>query len=114
MCNTSTRCKRSNRHNQTAISQLRAKELLMELLVAKTIKLKLIIGEWQRNVSVPRGEGPYCDFCLGNVSVNLKTNRPEELVSCSDCGRAGIRVLFDLVFHFILSFIPITQAIRLA
>ncbi|EEB11828.1 requim, req/dpf2, putative [Pediculus humanus corporis] len=32
---------------------------------------------------------PYCDFCLGDSSENKKTNAPEELVSCSDCGRSG-------------------------
>lgn len=32
---------------------------------------------------------PYCDFCLGDARENKKTNIPEELVSCSDCGRSG-------------------------
>lgn len=32
---------------------------------------------------------PYCDFCLGDVNENKKTHEPEELVSCSDCGRSG-------------------------
>ncbi|XP_032238405.1 zinc finger protein DPF3 isoform X2 [Nematostella vectensis] len=31
----------------------------------------------------------YCDFCLGDVSENKKSGRPEELLSCSDCGRSG-------------------------
>ncbi|XP_073514669.1 zinc finger protein ubi-d4 isoform X2 [Phyllobates terribilis] len=31
----------------------------------------------------------YCDFCLGDSKINKKTNQPEELVSCSDCGRSG-------------------------
>ena len=31
----------------------------------------------------------YCDFCLGDASSNKKTGRPEELVSCAECGRSG-------------------------
>ena len=31
----------------------------------------------------------YCDFCLGDASENKKTNAPEELVSCAECGRSG-------------------------
>eukprot|EP00088_Acartia_fossae_P044142 TRINITY_DN4678_c0_g1_i11.p1 TRINITY_DN4678_c0_g1~~TRINITY_DN4678_c0_g1_i11.p1 ORF type:complete len:354 (-),score=104.24 TRINITY_DN4678_c0_g1_i11:759-1820(-) len=31
----------------------------------------------------------YCDFCLGDASMNKKTNKPEELIACSICGRAG-------------------------
>ncbi|TRY57366.1 hypothetical protein DNTS_024950 [Danionella cerebrum] len=31
----------------------------------------------------------YCDFCLGDSSLNQKTGQSEELVSCSDCGRSG-------------------------
>ncbi|XP_060117360.1 zinc finger protein DPF3 isoform X4 [Heteronotia binoei] len=30
----------------------------------------------------------YCDFCLGGSNMNKKSGRPEELVSCSDCGRS--------------------------
>lgn len=33
----------------------------------------------------------YCDFCLGDSKINKKTSNPEELVSCSDCGRSGMR-----------------------
>lgn len=32
----------------------------------------------------------YCDFCLGDSEENKKSNQPEELVSCSDCGRSGV------------------------
>ncbi|XP_072485320.1 zinc finger protein DPF3 isoform X4 [Notamacropus eugenii] len=31
----------------------------------------------------------YCDFCLGGSSMNKKSGRPEELVSCADCGRSA-------------------------
>ncbi|UYV77534.1 DPF2 [Cordylochernes scorpioides] len=31
----------------------------------------------------------YCDFCLGDNGENKKTQQPEELVTCSDCGRAA-------------------------
>ncbi|XP_042206610.1 zinc finger protein ubi-d4 B-like isoform X4 [Homarus americanus] len=31
---------------------------------------------------------PYCDFCLGDATMNKKTGESEELVSCSDCGRS--------------------------
>jgi zinc finger protein ubi-d4 len=32
---------------------------------------------------------PYCDFCLGDDSINQKTRKPEKMVSCADCGRSG-------------------------
>ena len=31
----------------------------------------------------------YCDFCLGDATSNKKTGKPEELVSCAECGRSG-------------------------
>ncbi|KAE8587256.1 hypothetical protein XENTR_v10021910 [Xenopus tropicalis] len=31
----------------------------------------------------------YCDFCLGDSSINKKSGQPEELVSCADCGRSA-------------------------
>ncbi|CAH1262791.1 DPF2 [Branchiostoma lanceolatum] len=38
-----------------------------------------------------KGSGPsnYCDFCLGDEKENKKSRMPEELISCSDCGRSG-------------------------
>ncbi|XP_073962811.1 LOW QUALITY PROTEIN: zinc finger protein ubi-d4-like [Choristoneura fumiferana] len=38
---------------------------------------------------VKASPSPYCDFCLGDDRENKKTGTPEELVSCSDCGRSG-------------------------
>ena len=32
----------------------------------------------------------YCDFCLGDSSLNKKTGLPEEMVSCAECGRSGM------------------------
>ena len=31
----------------------------------------------------------YCDFCLGDAAENKKTNAPEALVACAECGRSG-------------------------
>ncbi|XP_077320719.1 zinc finger protein DPF3 isoform X3 [Lithobates pipiens] len=31
----------------------------------------------------------YCDFCLGDSTMNKKSGQPEELVSCADCGRSA-------------------------
>ena len=31
----------------------------------------------------------YCDFCLGDANENKKSGRPEEMVSCAECGRSG-------------------------
>ena len=31
----------------------------------------------------------YCDFCLGDRHQNKKTNKPEDMVSCAECGRSG-------------------------
>uniref|UniRef100_A0A8D2KSC8 Double PHD fingers 3 n=1 Tax=Varanus komodoensis TaxID=61221 RepID=A0A8D2KSC8_VARKO len=52
----------------------------------------------QKSLYVPSAQkGPdgaiisnnYCDFCLGGSNMNKKSGRPEELVSCSDCGRSA-------------------------
>lgn len=53
-------------------------------------------GCFLKNVSTAQ-KGPdgtvipnnYCDFCLGGSNMNKKSGRPEELVSCADCGRSG-------------------------
>lgn len=46
---------------------------------------------------------PYCDFCLGDASENKKTNAPEELVSCSDCGRSGHPSCLQFTQNMIIS-----------
>ncbi|XP_063833546.1 zinc finger protein ubi-d4 [Ostrinia nubilalis] len=43
----------------------------------------------QRLISFQASPSPYCDFCLGDDRENKKTGTPEQLVSCSDCGRSG-------------------------
>jgi len=44
----------------------------------------------KRNEKIKANPSPYCDFCLGNEESNKKSGQPEELVSCSDCGRSGM------------------------
>lgn len=39
----------------------------------------------------------YCDFCLGGSNMNKKSGRPEELVSCADCGRSVHSVSQELL-----------------
>ena len=34
-------------------------------------------------------ENELCAFCLGDRDLNKKTGKPEEMVSCSDCGGSG-------------------------
>ena len=46
---------------------------------------KIMVDGKERAVSLG-----YCDFCLGDASENKKTGKPEELVSCAECGRSGI------------------------
>ncbi|KAK8739071.1 hypothetical protein OTU49_003459 [Cherax quadricarinatus] len=46
---------------------------------------------------------PYCDFCLGDASLNKKTGEPEELVSCSDCGRSGHPTCLQFTAHMMVS-----------
>jgi zinc finger protein ubi-d4 len=44
----------------------------------------------RRKSEPPRAQpSNYCDFCLGDAAENKKSGVPEELVSCSDCGRSG-------------------------
>ncbi|XP_055611385.1 zinc finger protein ubi-d4 [Uranotaenia lowii] len=46
---------------------------------------------------------PYCDFCLGDARENKKTFEPEELVSCSDCGRSGHPTCLQFTANMIIS-----------
>lgn len=46
---------------------------------------------------------PYCDFCLGDARENKKTLEPEELVSCSDCGRSGHPTCLQFTANMIIS-----------
>lgn len=46
---------------------------------------------------------PYCDFCLGDAKENRKTQKPEELVSCSDCDRSGHPSCLNFTSNIILS-----------
>ncbi|CAG0914590.1 unnamed protein product [Notodromas monacha] len=45
----------------------------------------------------------YCDFCLGDVGLNKKTHKSEELVSCSDCGRSGHPTCLQFTANMIIS-----------
>ncbi|XP_034311018.1 zinc finger protein ubi-d4 isoform X8 [Magallana gigas] len=45
----------------------------------------------------------YCDFCLGDSEENKKSNQPEELVSCSDCGRSGHPTCLQFTANMIIS-----------
>lgn len=57
-----------------------------------------------RNESKPRATpSPYCDFCIGDVKENKKTGIPEELVSCSDCGRSGHPTCLQFTENMIIS-----------
>lgn len=51
----------------------------------------------------------YCDFCLGDEQDNKKTGEPEPLISCSDCGRSGERVIDQLQgrISFVVAQIPL-------
>ncbi|XP_021947352.1 zinc finger protein ubi-d4 [Folsomia candida] len=46
---------------------------------------------------------PYCDFCLGDAVENKKSGIPEELVSCSDCGRSGHPTCLQFTNNMIIS-----------
>lgn len=46
---------------------------------------------------------PYCDFCLGDDRENKKTGTPEQLVSCSDCGRSGHPTCLQFTVNMIVS-----------
>jgi len=45
----------------------------------------------------------YCDFCLGDASENKKTNAPELLVSCAECGRSGHPTCLQFTHNMIVS-----------
>jgi len=45
----------------------------------------------------------YCDFCLGDSSLNKKTGLPEEMVSCAECGRSGHPTCLQFTENMIVS-----------
>lgn len=45
----------------------------------------------------------YCDFCLGDEKENKKSGEPEEMVSCSDCGRSGHPTCLQFTANMIIS-----------
>ena len=45
----------------------------------------------------------YCDFCLGDSSLNKKTLQPEELIGCSECGRSGHPTCLQFTENMLLS-----------
>ncbi|UXI16903.1 coiled-coil domain-containing protein 97 [Sarcoptes scabiei] len=45
----------------------------------------------------------YCDFCLGDSNENKKTLEPEDLVSCSDCGRSAHPTCLQFTSNMIIS-----------
>lgn len=53
--------------------------------------------------TVDHDNSPYCDFCLGDVKENKKTHKPEELISCSDCGHSGHPTCLNFTATIILS-----------
>jgi zinc finger protein ubi-d4 len=56
-----------------------------------------------RNEKPRATPSPYCDFCLGDTKENKKTGVPEELVSCSDCGRSGHPTCLQFTENMIIS-----------
>ncbi|XP_053686449.1 uncharacterized protein LOC128735988 [Sabethes cyaneus] len=54
----------------------------------------------EKNRALP---SPYCDFCLGDARENKKTFEPEDLVSCSDCGRSGHPTCLQFTANMIIS-----------
>lgn len=56
-----------------------------------------------RNEKPRATPSPYCDFCLGDAKENKKTGIPEELVSCSDCGRSGHPTCLQFTENMIIS-----------
>ena len=47
---------------------------------------------------------PYCDFCLGDDSINRKSGKVEKMVSCADCGRSGTHIhTYDMLVYCNLS-----------
>lgn len=61
----------------------RAEMASSDLKLPKSEKTPKQEPDQQQNV------GKFCDFCLGDAEMNKKTLRPEQLVSCKDCGRSG-------------------------
>lgn len=76
-------------------------------------KLQQISAEEQKERDLKHGlkssdkpkaaPSPYCDFCLGNQRENKKTGIPEELISCSDCGRSGHPTCLQFTTNMIIS-----------
>lgn len=62
------------------------RETLPRCYIVKTLHFLSAAKKGPDGLALPNN---YCDFCLGDSKINKKTGQPEELVSCSDCGRSG-------------------------
>lgn len=71
-----------------------------EQVSADDLEQHQMIKPSERGKAVP---SPYCDFCLGDSRENKKTNIPEDLVSCSDCGRSGHPTCLQFTPNMIIS-----------
>ncbi|VVC94679.1 unnamed protein product [Leptidea sinapis] len=74
---------------------------------AARVRRHVVVGLDGR-AAAARGAGhvapsPYCDFCLGDERANKKTGTPEELVSCSDCGRSGHPTCLQFTVNMMVS-----------
>ncbi|XP_073988567.1 double PHD fingers d4 isoform X3 [Rhodnius prolixus] len=65
-----------------------------------SLKQILIMEQNEKERAVP---SPYCDFCLGDAVSNKKSGQPEELLSCSDCGRSGHPTCLQFTDNMIVS-----------
>merc|ERR1711936_370726 len=59
---------------------------------------KIMVDGKERAVSLG-----YCDFCLGDANENKKTNKPEDLCSCAECGRSGHPTCLQFTENMIVS-----------
>ncbi|KFD49893.1 hypothetical protein M513_09222 [Trichuris suis] len=57
----------------------------------------------QNNTGGPVEVSSICDLCLGDVNENKKTNKPEQLISCSDCGRSGHPSCLQFTTNMVIS-----------
>jgi zinc finger protein ubi-d4 len=71
--------------------------------VMSSINFQKLTTAGEKNEKPRAPPSPYCDFCLGDTKENKKTGFPEELVSCSDCGRSGHPTCLQFTENMIIS-----------
>lgn len=78
-----------------------SQETRLSVKLTNFIHVLCLLTANKNNIDDKISANNYCDFCLGDSLENKKSNQPEELVSCSDCGRSGMYSIIVIIWEIL-------------